>query len=302
MVDFEAALSGDRFTAVLETGIRKAVPASAEFDIPLPNSRKVHVELNFEVKDVHVLILENGRIEIAVSISICLKKLSHALYLNDYFPADQPVPTTNVPMKAVSEAPLDITPQKPILLGVPRVSFHVKDLVQGKCTEETMELDAVIDLATIVATPNLAGVAQELSSQFHKAIEKVIKGVFGQTHLADLLLKITNFLDIVWRHVLEIGKLPEIIAAPLIQSAVQVIENVFNSPGIEKHIPLGPIQRTITLAKEKVRPNGTTAPAVKASVSTFEAWVNLNCTTSDGKLRPEVILDLTLETPVPPHP
>jgi hypothetical protein len=271
--------SSTDFPRIAEDIIRKKFPSTLTFKVKLPvvgqGMRDATVTLGTVPHRVGVSIDNDGYLSAHLEIAISLIQIDHDLMLNDIFPAGQNIPTTTVPMKATPPLPLAHKFDPPLLIGVPAIDVRVKHTTQTVLDGNRIQLNAEIDPGQIIITPNLAGLLQVLIHNFISGITAAIQGAYGHTFLADILVAVLNFLDILLQHVLELLKIPEKLFSALVTHLAAAIESTLLQLWSALEVPMFAIPRTMTIASAVTLPSGKTKSAVALLISTIEAHANI---------------------------
>lgn len=274
------AIKGDStsFPRIAEDLIRREFPETFTFKLNLPVPGKGTREVTITIKTVPfrvgVAIENDGFIHVYVEVEVYLTQISHDLQVNDIFPAGEPIPTTSVLMPQVPPMPLLHDLERPHLIGVPRIDVHVArttQTIQG----DKLRLNAQINPGDIVIHPNFVGLLQVLIRKLTDDITNAIKGAYGDSFLADVLIAVVNFVSVFLRHVLEIFKIPDSIFAELFLRLKRAIEVELTKHWSPREVPLVTVPRVVTIAPAVALPNGRRKQPVNLTIATMAAHANV---------------------------
>lgn len=267
------------FPRIAEDIIRQKFPRSFTFKTKLPvlgkGVREATVKLGTVPHRVRVSVDNDGYLSTHLEIAVSIIQIDYDLLLNEVFEAGQLIPTTNVPMKEAPPLPLAHKFDVPLLIGVPAIDVRVARTTQKVLDGNRLQLNAEIEPGQIVIRPNLAGLLQVLSHKFVSGITEAIQGAYGHTFLADILIAVLNFLDILLQHVLEILKIPEKIFSALVTHLAAAIESSLLKLWSRLEVPMFTISRTLTIAPPVILPNGKQKAPVILLISNMVARANI---------------------------
>ena len=218
--DFEFAIRGRTFQTLAEEQLHRNLPRreTIDFDLPLDGDDEpdVALELGLRPHRIRVDLQQNGDLHLKAEIEVSILSLRRLLDLNHAFPSGSEIDETGVVMPEVPVVPLEADlGDAGLLIGVPLVSLDVVDFLSKPTATGDLELHAVLDPFSFIVLPNIGGLAQVLTRRLGSVLDRLIGGVFGDTHLGEVLRQVVDFAERVAQRILVLTKLPERILEAL---------------------------------------------------------------------------------------